>query len=152
MVLLENHGIFVAGDTIEQIKEVMDFVMSAIKASIIKTPDFGAVKDKEGIDEFKAQIKNVLGADANSIIYFNNTEISRLIADKQAFSAVDYAFTPDHMVYYKHTALFIETEMPVNDEVLKYKAKFGFLPRVIAVKDIGVFACGGDVKQADRVL
>jgi len=146
LLLLENHGIFVAGNTIDEIKEIMNDVMNKLKAQIKDVPNFAPVNVEYG--DIAEQISKAIGEDSKEVIYVNNIEIAKLIADEDAFSAVNYAYTPDHMVYYKHTPLFVKTGENIAEQVESYKARFGFLPKVVAVQNIGVFACGPDNKQA----
>lgn len=149
LLLLENHGIFVAGNTIDEIKEIMNDVMNKLNAHIKEVPNFAAVNVE--YRDIAEQISKAIGEDATEVIYVNNIEISKLITDEKAFADVNYAYTPDHMVYYKHTPLFVKTGKNIAEQVENYKAKFGFLPKAVAVQNIGVFACGPDNKQAGIV-
>jgi len=151
LLLLENHGIFVAGNTLDEIKEIMYDVMNKLKANITEVPDFSTAINNEQYEAIAEQISNAIGVDAKEVIYVNNAEIAKLTKDEQAFGAVNYAFTPDHMVYYKHTPLFVKTGDNIAEQVEKYKAKFGFLPKAVAVQGVGMFACGPDNKQAGIV-
>ena len=149
LLLLENHGIFVAGNTLDEIKKIMNDVMDKLKASIKEVPNFGSVNVEYG--DIAEQISNAIGEDAKEVAYINNVEIAKLVKDEEAFSIVNYAYTPDHMVYYKHTPLFVKTVENITEQVGKYTAKFGFLPKAVAVQNIGIFACGPDSKQAGIV-
>lgn len=151
LLLLENHGIFVAGNSLEEIKKIMNDVMNKLKANIRETPDFSPVISNDGYKAIAQQITKAIGDNAKEVIYVVNAEVSKLTMDEEAFRVVNYAYTPDHMVYYKHTPLFVKTGDDIAEQVEKYKEKFGFFPKAIAIQGVGVFACGSDNKQADIV-
>lgn len=151
LLLLENHGIFVAANTLAEIKEIMNEVMNKLKANIKEEPNLSPISNNSQYEAIAKQITKAIGAYAKAVIYVNNVEIAKLTADESAFSVVNYAYTPDHMVYYKHTPLFVKTGDNIAEQVESYKQKFGFLPKAIAIQGVGMFACGADHNQADIV-
>lgn len=149
LLLLENHGIFVAADSIDEIKQIMDFVIETLEKNVIKKPDLTTI-DGDTLD-IEGEISNAIGESAKVVVYVNNPEIQLLTSSEDAFKAVNYAYTPDHMVYYKHTPLFVNDISDIQSKVEEYKQKFGFLPKVVAILNAGAFACGPDEKQANIV-
>ena len=151
IVFLENHGIFVAADTIDEIKKLMDYVIGKLKENITVTPNFSDVAVEAETDYICTEIAKAIGSGAEKVIFFTNAEIARLTSDKRSFSEVNYAYTPDHMVYYKHTPLFCSDASDIEKDVLSFNQKHGFLPKLVAVSGVGAFATGSDEKQANIV-
>lgn len=151
LLLLENHGIFVAGDTVEEIGRLMDLVMDKLKAAIKQQPDFSPVAAPDSTEEIADQFRQSIGVDADCVIYLNNFAVNEMVRDAQSFAAVGYAFTPDHMVYYKHTPLFVKKDERVGNAIAAFEQKYGFMPKAAAVQGIGVFCLGRNEKEAETV-
>ncbi|NLB82061.1 MAG: class II aldolase [Clostridiaceae bacterium] len=148
ILLLENHGLFVAADSTDEIKRLMDYVFEKIKENISHYPNFGTIETDADIDYISGKIANTISDRTCKVIHLNNIQIKALTENKQAFADVNYAFTPDHMVYYKHTPLFLDNISDIDLSVKTYKETFGFTPKIIAVAGVGAFAVGNDEKDA----
>jgi rhamnose utilization protein RhaD (predicted bifunctional aldolase and dehydrogenase) len=157
LVFMENHGVFVAGDTTEEIDRQYEKIFSALKARLKRPPDFSRdprENDKSfqnQVDQYTRAIKDGpdSGALASSCIFFTNREIMNFVKDEQSFTPVSSAFSPDHIVYYGHAPLFITSNEKVNEAVKRYVEKNGENPRIIAVQGLGAFAAAETEKKAD---
>lgn len=151
VLFLENHGIFVAADTTDEIKRLMDYVIGRLRESISVFPDFSDIRTDADTDYMCGAISAAIGEEAKKVLFFTNKQISLLTADEKAFGDVSYAYTPDHMVYYKHSPLFVDDIENIGGAVADFKQKFGFMPKLVAVKGVGAFAAAPDEKQAGIV-
>ncbi len=161
VVLMQNHGIFVSGDTTEDIKTIYDWVMGAIEGQIDRRPDFSEVEyDKEQAARLAGILPEITG---NSECRFEtNTEIARLVATPDSFYPLSSSYTPDHIVYYGHKPLFVPVPVgnsgdgPGHDGVKEYLADYeareGLLPKIVAVQGLGVFACGKSARSTETSL
>ena len=161
-ILLQNHGIFVAGDTFEEIKATYQKIFDDIRARLTRTPDFSPVEyDEERASYLAPEIRMLLreGEGTAIVTAENNAEFARLLASEEAFAPVNGAYTPDHIVYYKPYPLFVayaedlEAQQGLIEKGLAdYKTAHGYLPRIVAVQNTAVFAFGTTKKNADTSL
>jgi len=142
IVILENHGLFVAADTSGKIDELTARVMNKLKSRIIEFPDFSkSCVDTEAVRETMEQLKSVYPEDGTAhAIFFTGAQ-----ALEQELAA---PFTPDHIVYCRHTPLFLEKGGGYSSKFDAYKKAYGFAPRIAFVKGLGFFALGKTEKEA----
>ena len=147
VIFLENHGIFFAADTTEEIDTLAEKVMSAIKAEIKRQPDFAPVefdKDKAVALAPVFRMKYGQGYTGAVVRFSANKEI--LGFDGNADSV-----TPDHIVYCKARKLVLPADVSEEDAAKsfdEFTEKNGYMPRIILVSGLGLFSCGGNLKEA----
>jgi len=159
ILFLQNHGIFVAADSINEIKKLTDYVIDTIKSRIARMPDFGSAEfDREKAAKLAPAIRMMLMQEnGTSIVTFRtNKEIAALVESIESFKPVSLPYSPDHIVYCRHEPMFVPAfdDMDKQYEALEqklaeYKDKNGFTPKVIAVEKLGIFAWGQTKKEAD---
>jgi len=158
ILILQNHGVFIAADTIDDIKKTTNYVIDTIKSRIKKQPDFSAVEfDREKAAEIAPAIRMLLMQGDSSVVTFRiNAEILALVNDKNSFAAVSQPFTPDHIVYCRHEPLFVPAKEKIDEQyeaieaaLEDYKSRNGFAPKIAAVEKLGIFAWGETKKEAD---
>ncbi len=145
MLLLENHGIFIAADTVAELGKKLDFVLGSIDSALEESPSF----DKTPTCDGEAKKALLCAFPEGMIIKEVPHGISEsFVADSTAAWELLRPFTPDHIVYCKAYPLWLESLDGANGEVELYRKKHGFLPRVILLKGKGVFCVGDSEKQA----
>ncbi len=144
MIFLENHGVFVASDTTEGIKRIYEDIVSKISAKIIIMPNMSPIDyEIKAVNEIKSLLlKN--GCDISK--FLTNVEIRELTKSKTDFEPASSVYTPDHMVYCGADAVFIDNKDELAEMLVKLKLNNQSIPRVISIKNIGVFACGKNEK------
>jgi rhamnose utilization protein RhaD (predicted bifunctional aldolase and dehydrogenase) len=138
LLVLKNHGIFIAADTAEEIRTLYNRVMAALdaaykKAGIIQTLE---IADALQAPEAEAQIKKIFGAAA------------AFIASSGMFPVAPGPITPDHLVYAK--AFPFAGELTA-EAVAAYKAERGYAPKVV-ITGKRVYGIGTSQKNADLAL
>jgi len=163
-ILLQNHGIFVAADTVAGIDKIYDRVMTALASRVVRKADFSPVADaavraKQAESMSATVLLAKLAASQSSpgtasvpaAIHFGiDTEITRLVSTSAAFSAVAAPFSPDHIVYAGSDFVFAESVPDLEKAYAAFTAKFKREPKLAAVKGLGVFGigAGGNEKSA----
>jgi rhamnose utilization protein RhaD (predicted bifunctional aldolase and dehydrogenase)/NAD(P)-dependent dehydrogenase (short-subunit alcohol dehydrogenase family) len=159
VIWLQNHGIFVGANSIEEIKvlytKILDKLEKAIQAPVPTEaratcscteqilPGIRMMLSKEGLKTLKVR-KNEL------IKHFYDS------ADNQ--TKIARPFTPDAIVYCKSNYIFINEEEPetvlaeTEKVIPAFREKFGYLPKVILMKGIGLVAVGDNAAQCDIIL
>jgi rhamnose utilization protein RhaD (predicted bifunctional aldolase and dehydrogenase) len=157
-ILLQNHGIFVAADSVAGIDATYDRVMSAITARITRRADFSPLVT-DAASEVAARAKAqkaaallaVLGGTGGLAVVHNavDKELARLTASRQAFSVLAKPFSPDHIVYAGSDFLFAEGSGPELEKAYAdFMTRHGRAPKLAAVQGLGVFGIGGNEKSA----
>jgi NAD(P)-dependent dehydrogenase (short-subunit alcohol dehydrogenase family)/rhamnose utilization protein RhaD (predicted bifunctional aldolase and dehydrogenase) len=159
VIWLQNHGIFVAANSIEEVKviytEVLETLEKAVKFPIPTEerttcscteqilPGMRMMLSKDGLKTLKVR-KNGL------IKHFYDTE--------EAQAKIAKPFTPDAIVYCKSNYIFLNDEEPeavlaeASKQIPAFTAKFGYQPKVILIKGIGLVAAGDNAAQCDILL
>jgi rhamnose utilization protein RhaD (predicted bifunctional aldolase and dehydrogenase) len=138
LVVLQNHGIFIAADTADGIRAHYSRVMDALKAEY----DKAAIREDIDISESpaspdtEAQIKALLGEDA------------AYIAASGMFSYARVPITPDHLVYAR---AFPFTDALTAEAIANYTSERGYAPKVVVAGD-RVYGIGTSKKNADLAL
>jgi len=152
VIFLQNHGIFVAGDTKEEIDQIYEHIMSTLDSYVVRKPNFSQVR----IHSAKVdQIQKALGDDP-SWIFVQNHELSTFLTDKESFYPLSSAYTPDHIVYSGVAPLWIDNSIFKKDNlkeeldacIAEYVRVNEREPKVIAVQQLGVFT----INESARTL
>jgi len=138
LLVLQNHGIFIAADTANEIRALYGRVMDALKAeySTAGISQTQEVAETPEAAETEEQVKAVFGADA------------AFVASSGMFPVAPGPITPDHLVYSK---AFPFTAELTDEAVAQYKADRGYAPKVVVAGD-RVYGIGNSQKNADLAL
>ncbi len=146
IVLLQNHGIFVAANSIEEIKLIYTDVKEKLIGALNNFPEQKEIPVSEKITEVLPAVKMLLSGEKLKVASaVNSSWISNYISDKTAFEkGIEKPFTPDQMVYCLSEYLFIEdgTAERIIDEIkikiADFKSQKGVVPKIIFIQNEGV--------------
>ncbi len=138
VILLKNHGIFVAADTTEEIRSLYAGVMDALKLEYKKAgvTDTLEIAEAEPAPQTEEQIRQLFGDDAQHVVSCGR------------FTCVPGPITPDHLVYAR---AFPFTDELTEEAAAKYKTQHGFAPKVVVAAN-RVFGIGTTANNADLAL
>jgi rhamnose utilization protein RhaD (predicted bifunctional aldolase and dehydrogenase) len=154
MILLENHGVFVAGNTVEELDKKLSLITSKIRSRIEKEPDFSSGefdgdKSMRTFNILSDTFGELLNDDA-VISYEPSVEALKASESEKALGKIYKPFNPDQIVYCKPYPLYIENEADIPEKTAEYKRKNGFLPKIILVKDCGAYAVDASEKGSSN--
>lgn len=141
LIFLENHGVFVAGDTAEDVCAVYARVMDALRgcyraAGVDASVPVGPVPEEAEVAALRQVLAEGLGGDAAAVVASGR------------FDAGDGPISPDHIVYAKSYAF----DGVVSVENLRaFTAARGYAPRVV-VTERAVLGVGASEKNARLAL
>jgi len=146
MVFIQNHGVFVAADSIEEINRLYDGIKAAITQSIEKLPVQENLALSPLLTEVVPAARMMFSEGKLKVARaFHNRCIAPFIADKNTFEGICTPYTPDQMVYCLSEYLFIEnnsTPESVIDEIKEKATEFrrrkGAYPKVVFIRNEGV--------------
>lgn len=158
IIFLENHGVFVADNDVEAIKQMYVEIEAKLDAYIKKTLPSDAFSRfatpvAYKVAELHPDMANMVAISRKSDL------ISAFVKNAEVFKKADTAFTPDAIVYCKAHYLLIPTCQ--TDEqwltttqkmVGEFKDTYGYLPKVIALEGQGIVAVEDSEKSAKNVL
>ena len=179
IIILQNHGIYISADDPQSIKTITDGVVAALKTYMSKKEadsTFGAHNslfpkglDQSGrIKELAPALRGILTAndpDRNCpvVVYDESELVEEFVSSENGKSlANSETFTPDHIVYCKRTALWVDLNS--SDEgsesviprmaagVKRYVKRYGYLPKIVLVQGVGMFGVGDSKSDAETSL
>lgn len=148
MIFLQNHGVFVAADTIEEIDLLYGQIMDKLNRSIIRKPNFSEIKiDASRVEVVQRAMKAHYG-EREEYPLIANRELSNRLVDKQSFLPISSSYTPDHIVYSGFKPLWIDEsvftdgqpEKAIVAKMKEYESENKVPAKVIAVQKTAAFA------------
>ncbi len=138
LLVLKNHGIFIAADTAEEIHALYGRVMDTLKAEYATAGISQTLNVSDVVDapETATQIQNLFGDDA------------AFITSSGIFVYSPGPITPDHLVYSKAYPYCGGLD---EKSVATYKTKNGYAPKVVVAGD-RVYGIGTSQKNANLAL
>ena len=159
VIWLQNHGIFVGGNSVDEVRNIYDHIFGKLEQIVAKPSLEETVIDNEGLTEIIPALRMILSGESLKTLKFrNNDVIAAACASEESYKKISKPFIPDQIVYCKSSYLFIESERA--EEVLKeaetkissYLKGNGHLPKIILLKGKGIIAVGDNAKQCDTIL
>jgi rhamnose utilization protein RhaD (predicted bifunctional aldolase and dehydrogenase)/NAD(P)-dependent dehydrogenase (short-subunit alcohol dehydrogenase family) len=172
VILMANHGLIVAGDDPGAIRTTTDDILGKIAARLgddWASDSFGqpAVVDsaEERVRQIAPGLRGLLAEVESAtlkVVTFDDSPISHGLVGTAIGQAAATAgpLTPDQIVYCGSFPLWFELDDAEDEAALVarlrtaidgHKARHRFLPKIVLVKGLGLFAVGDDVKQANTV-
>jgi len=173
IIFLQNHGIFVGAENIEQIEKIYADVLGKIEAcrgvacdalSPARASQATPLHDKEAkicdcVTDTIPAIRMMLSKQGlKTLKVVNNGLVDYFISSKENFNKIARPFTPDIIVYCKSSYIYIVEETPdailaaAEKEIGAYVQKHGFIPKVLLIKNIGLVAVGDNAAGCDIIL
>lgn len=173
VIFLQNHGIFVGGDTTAEIEGIYSEVLGKLEAKVAALPE-GDTAVSETVTDVVPAIRQMLSRSGrgfktlkvtkNALVDFfidgcsvTSTGSATDCPGKSGFDKIAKPFTPDIIVYCKSSYIFIEAES--DEEILKQAEKEieafvsgkGYTPKVLLIKGIGLIAVGDSSRNAQII-
>lgn len=160
IIFLENHGSFVAADSVEEIKKIYEQIISVIETQFGRMTDISELPYNPVLYKVLPALRMLLSGDSLKVIrYRHNTLIAKYYQNQQEFHKISLPLTPDIIVYCKTRYLFIEqfaTAEKIMESIKlqlpRFQTEYGYLPVVIVIKNAGILALGNSVASAETIL
>lgn len=160
IILLENHGSFVSADSTAEVKNIYDDILSAITGHVKETTDNEELPFNPVLLKALPALRMLLTEEKPRLIkYRHNSLIAKYYQNQTEFHKISLPLTPDIIVYCKSRYLFIEQSSTaekilesVRTQLPRFVSEYGFLPKVIVIKNAGILAVDDSVASVDTVL
>jgi len=159
VIFLQNHGIFVGANSVEEIKSLYDNIIEILEKAVKKPLPTEARDTCSCTEQIVPAIRMMLsGHELKTLKIRKNALIKHFYDTKDHYFKISRPFSPDAIVYCKSNYIFINKENPedvlkaATEEIPAFMAKFGYQPKVILIKGIGIVAVGDNAAQCDIIL
>jgi len=159
VIWLQNHGIFVAGDTPEAVKTIYENLFQTLEKAITKplsTEDRPTCSCTEQIVPALRMLLSRKGL--KTLKVRKNALIKHYYDSAEHYADVSRPFTPDAIVYCKSNYVYFGQDTPeaileaAKTELPAFEAAHGYQPKVLVIKGIGLVAVGDNAAQCDTIL
>lgn len=152
VVLIQNHGIFVAANTVEEIHRIYAEVKTKLQNTFKVFPEMKEIPVSEKLIEVLPAVRMLLSDEKLKVATaFNSSWVNGFISNKAAFeNVIARPFNPDQMVYCMSEYLFIENSSSPEtiieeskQKIAEFKSRKGAVPKVIFIQNEGVIVAEG---------
>ena len=159
VIWLQNHGIFVAADSTEEIKKIYADILNKIQENLDKPIPEGEMSIPSNVVEIIPALRMILSRNGLKTLRLRNNALIHSFGEhllKQQEIALP--FTPDAIVYCKSNYLFLNEEesesllLEAEKAIASCEQMHGYLPKIILIKGIGLVAVGDNADQCDIIL
>lgn len=146
ILFLQNHGIFFAADTVEQVDALAAHVMDTLKKAVVRPLELEELPfDVEKVVSISPVLRALYGENQPATVKF--TVCREILSYDPSIKSL----SPDHIVYAKAKQLVL----PENVEQDEIKALFdafvaenGYKPKIVFARGLGMFSCGSTMQEA----
>lgn len=158
VIWLQNHGIFVAGDTIDEIKGIYADILDQLEGAVtdpLPSEEKGA---SYSVVETLPALRMMLSQNGLKTLRVRNNALIEYYNQADNQQDISRPFTPDAIVYCKSNYLFLQEEVPdkilseAKKEIVAFTEKSDYQPKVLLIKGIGLVAVGDNAIQCDIIL
>jgi len=141
-VLLENHGVFFASETVEGLDKLLKNMMETLKSNVVRFPDIEGKKDKPS-EQATETAKKLLELHGSEYICLNNSKTAKEFAEsKEKAAPMLKPFNPDQIVYCGAKTVFVDDIADLE----KLNAN------IVIVKGEGIYTLGKTEKAASTAM
>lgn len=159
VIWLQNHGIFVAADNIEEIKATYNNILETLERAVKIPVPAGDRATCNCTEETLPAVRMMVSGESLKTLKVRKNELIKYFYDSiDNQREISKPFTPDAIVYCKSNYLFFNGETPemviteAQKAIPEFTQKFGYLPKVLLIKGVGMVAVGDNTKQCDIIL
>jgi NAD(P)-dependent dehydrogenase (short-subunit alcohol dehydrogenase family)/rhamnose utilization protein RhaD (predicted bifunctional aldolase and dehydrogenase) len=157
LIFIQNHGIFVAADTIMEIKKLYSYVDAKIRARVRNFPGNNPVEVSAAMTEIVPAVRMMLSQTGlKATRMFNHESVSPFLHNSEAFSRISAPFTPDQIVYCLSEYLYIQNNgtregliNEIEEGITRFRERKGVSPRVIFIRNEGVIVAEDSAAALD---
>jgi len=145
VILLQNHGIFVAADTTAEIHELYTKIIAKLDDALGKIAPLESLPVDESAAKIVPAIRMMLSAnDLKTLKVVNNSYYERFFSSETEYQKIALPFIPDGIVYCNSSFISAEFSGDVDSllnelswKIKKYTETQPKTPKIICIKGIG---------------
>lgn len=153
VIFLQNHGIFIGANSVEEIKAIYEHVDRRIGEGVdVSLPNTEASAYESETVQIIHQIFSARGLVSKAI---ESELTSHFLNLSSKLEKIQVPFSPDIIVYCKSNYLILENGLQkpeIESRISSFENKHGYYPKVILVKDGGLIAVEENENSVNTVL
>ncbi|HRX09622.1 MAG TPA: SDR family NAD(P)-dependent oxidoreductase, partial [Candidatus Limiplasma sp.] len=149
ILFMQNHGVIVAADTVEEIDALMANVMRTLEQKAGALADFTSQPIPENALHAAPVLRMLYRKHAGKAcaVFHRSQAVSDLPID-----SIRKPLNPDQIVYCKAAVLELESGSDLQTDFDVFVENHGYAPKIAVMNGVGVFALGKTKKEADTAL
>lgn len=158
IIFLQNHGVFVAADSIREIKFLYDSILEKIKSRISEEMEIVNCTISQDFEKFLEIANSILNTD-QFLDYRYNSLVNHFTINQNSMDQINRPFIPDEIVYCKAYPLIIEENewVALDAEGLKrriteFEQNFNYFPKIILLEKGPMISIDSSKKTAELAL
>ncbi|MDR1407963.1 MAG: SDR family NAD(P)-dependent oxidoreductase [Tannerella sp.] len=159
VLLLQNHGIFVGADTVDEVENVYTRVLARI-GQVAALPDADEADIPACAQEIVPAIRMMLSRHGTlkTLRVRNSKRIEAFASSAAEFEHVAAPFSPDAIVYCRSKYVYLDaadtdaTLALAEKTVERFVAENGYTPAVLLVRGLGLIAAADSAAEGDTIL
>ena len=159
IIFLQNHGVFVGGNSIEDIHKTYNLIEEKLDQVYGAKPNDEIFDFDSLADQIVPAVRMMFSKDGLKTLRLSNSPILNNYLQKKNQQAISAPFTPDGIVYANSSFLFIDFEgdvevflKSVKNEIEAYQKNIGKLPKVIFASGLGVLVIADHAEGAEVLV
>jgi len=160
IIFLENHGVFVSADSTSEIRKIYRSITTTIEKQLQLLPETEELPYNPLLHKVLPAMRMLLSDEKTKVIrYRHNTLISRYYTNQQEFHKISLPLIPDIIVYCRTHFIYIEQSTTAEKtldsfriQLPRFLNEYGYLPKVVVIRDMGMFAIEETSTRAETVL
>lgn len=145
VILLQNHGIFVAANTVEEIHSLYNKVIDQLEPFLQDIPPVEELAVDSAIIKILPAVRMMLSKESlKTVKVINNTLIDRFLTSEKEYQKIALPFIPDGIVYCNSSFIYAEYNgepefllKDLSEKIQQYLLTQPKAPRIIFIKGIG---------------
>jgi len=160
VIFLENHGVFVAGNSTEEIRETYKHIIDTLQTNVTQVIEISDLPIPPDITGYIPALRMIFStAGLKTCVLRHSDLIARYYKSKASFEKVARPFTPDIIVYCKSDYLYIENSNSpqeiiesVKEQLPVFIGEHGYAPKMLLIKNVGLLAVDDSWSEARNCL
>lgn len=156
IILLQNHGVFVGADTVEEIDSIYTEIISKLDAVYGVEPAIEVLEAHKDAVKIVPAVRMMLSDEGLKIVKLVNNNLIDSFLSEDKYKAISAPFTPDGIVYANSSFLKVDYAgdvdaflSDVREKIITYKEEKGKLPKIIAANGLGVMVIADNPTNAE---
>ncbi len=161
VVLMQNHGILVGGDTSQEVIDITDRIIQKLPASPTAAAGASGLLSDEELDELlpglMPSLRKLLSVAERRLVRLDQSaEVTALLADPKGRDLTSGGtFTPDHIVYCKEKAAWapFDPKDPIaalERTLAAFRTTEDYVPKIVLMERVGMFASDTTTASTDN--
>jgi NAD(P)-dependent dehydrogenase (short-subunit alcohol dehydrogenase family)/rhamnose utilization protein RhaD (predicted bifunctional aldolase and dehydrogenase) len=159
IIFLQNHGVFVAAPTSEEIKMLYSSIETVLNKHLNSLPSREDLPVTDSVTLLLPALRMLFSLEGMKLARIrNNALIDHFTSSQLYFGKVSLPFTPDQIVYCKARPIYLESNNPeqliteCREKIKAFVASYGYLPRIVGIRGIGIVAFENNTRSVETML